>query len=131
LYAVWTKAYTKKLLIATNDFKTYRLITKQLYRSVDYVDTTTGISAAESVIDGNDISFLMMAKPADFRRAGAYVPRRSSCMEEFSRNGHTEATVDLMRFSRLKTGWIYGGNHKKRSGTMPGEIDLLDLGQRA
>ena len=69
--------------------------------SIDHVDTTTGISAAERSItamkcveDG--------AKPEDFRRPGHMFPLRAREGGVLQRDGHTEATVDLMRMAGLK-----------------------------
>ena len=69
--------------------------------SIDHVDTTTGISAAER-------SFTAMkcveedAKPDDFRRPGHMFPLEAKPNGVLVRNGHTEATVDLMRLAGLK-----------------------------
>ncbi|MHB1154144.1 MAG: bifunctional 3,4-dihydroxy-2-butanone-4-phosphate synthase/GTP cyclohydrolase II [Eubacteriales bacterium] len=69
--------------------------------SIDHVDTTTGISAAERSItaikcaDDN-------AKPDDFRRPGHMFPLVSKKNGVLERDGHTEATVDLMRLAGLK-----------------------------
>ena len=69
--------------------------------SIDHVDTTTGISAAErsitamKCIDDN-------AKPEDFRRPGHMFPLLAKKNGVLERNGHTEATVDLMRLAGLK-----------------------------
>ena len=69
--------------------------------SIDHVDTTTGISAAER-------SFTMMkcadegTKPTDFRRPGHVFPLVARYGGVLTRNGHTEATVDLLRLSGLK-----------------------------
>ncbi|SDB33261.1 bifunctional 3,4-dihydroxy-2-butanone-4-phosphate synthase/GTP cyclohydrolase II [Eubacterium oxidoreducens] len=69
--------------------------------SIDHVDTTTGISAAERSItalkcveDG--------AKPEDFRRPGHMFPLRAREGGVLKRTGHTEATVDLVRLAGLK-----------------------------
>jgi len=69
--------------------------------SIDSVDTTTGISAAERSItamkcveDG--------AKPEDFRRPGHMFPLLAKKNGVLERNGHTEATVDLCRLAGLK-----------------------------
>lgn len=70
--------------------------------SVDHVDTTTGISAAErsitamKCVDEN-------AKPEDFRRPGHMFPLLAKPNGVLEREGHTEATVDLMRLAGLKT----------------------------
>ena len=69
--------------------------------SIDHIDTTTGISAAERSITAMkcvDDS----AKPEDFRRPGHMFPLLAKKNGVLERNGHTEATVDLMRLSGLK-----------------------------
>ena len=69
--------------------------------SIDHVDTTTGISAAErsitamKCVDDN-------AKAEDFRRPGHMFPLLAKKNGVLERNGHTEATVDLMRLAGLK-----------------------------
>jgi len=69
--------------------------------SVDHVDTTTGISAKErgitarACVDDN-------VKPEDFRRPGHMFPLMAKKNGVLERNGHTEATVDLMRLAGLK-----------------------------
>jgi 3,4-dihydroxy 2-butanone 4-phosphate synthase / GTP cyclohydrolase II len=69
--------------------------------SIDSVDTTTGISAAErsitalaSVKDG--------VKPEHFRRPGHMFPLQAREGGVLRRAGHTEATVDLCRLAGLK-----------------------------
>ena len=69
--------------------------------SIDHVDTTTGISAAERsltamkcVEDG--------AKPEDFRRPGHMFPLLAKAGGVLEREGHTEGTVDLCRLAGLK-----------------------------
>ena len=68
--------------------------------SIDHVDTTTGISAAER-------SHTMMkcvdpaTKPQDLRRPGHVFPLVARRGGVLVRNGHTEATVDLMRLAGL------------------------------
>ena len=69
--------------------------------SIDHVDTTTGISAVErsltamKVIDEN-------SRPEDFRRPGHMFPLLAKKNGVLERNGHTEATVDLMKLAGLK-----------------------------
>jgi len=69
--------------------------------SVDHVDTTTGISAVERsltamhCVDEN-------AKPEDFRMPGHMFPLLARKNGVLERDGHTEATVDLMRLAGLK-----------------------------
>ena len=69
--------------------------------SIDHVSTTTGISAAERSVtarkcveDG--------ARPEDFRRPGHMFPLLAKKNGVLERNGHTEATVDLLRLAGLK-----------------------------
>ena len=69
--------------------------------AVDHADTTTGISAEER-------SYTIMkcvddqSKPEDFRRPGHVFPLISRKGGVLVRNGHTEATTDLMRLAGLK-----------------------------
>ena len=69
--------------------------------SIDHVSTTTGISAAErsvtamkAVEDG--------ARPEDFRRPGHMFPLIARPGGVLERNGHTEATVDLLRHAGMR-----------------------------
>ena len=69
--------------------------------SIDHVDTTTGISAAER-------SYTMMkcvdesTRPEDLRRPGHVFPLIAKRGGVLVRNGHTEATIDLMRLAGLE-----------------------------
>ncbi len=69
--------------------------------SIDHVDTTTGISAAERSITAMKC-VEEGAKPEDFRRPGHMFPLRAREGGVLKRNGHTEATVDLVRLAGLK-----------------------------
>ena len=69
--------------------------------SIDGVDTTTGISAAERSMTAL-ATVREGAKPADFRRPGHMFPLRSRPGGVLQRAGHTEATVDLCRLAGLK-----------------------------
>lgn len=69
--------------------------------SIDHVDTTTGISAAERALtiqkftQGN-------CQPQDFRRPGHIFPLRAKEGGVLKRAGHTEASVDLAKMAGLK-----------------------------
>lgn len=69
--------------------------------SVDHIDTTTGISAAE-----RSLTMMKLAdentKPLDLRRPGHVFPLVARHGGVLVRNGHTEATIDLMRLAGLK-----------------------------
>ena len=69
--------------------------------SIDHVDTTTGISAAERSITAMKCVD-EDAKPEDFRRPGHMFPLLAKANGVLERNGHTEATVDLMKLAGLK-----------------------------
>ncbi len=69
--------------------------------SIDHVDTTTGISAAERGYTARKVADLS-SKPEDFRRAGHMFPLLAKKNGVLERNGHTEATVDLMRLAGLQ-----------------------------
>ncbi|MCR4955071.1 MAG: bifunctional 3,4-dihydroxy-2-butanone-4-phosphate synthase/GTP cyclohydrolase II [Lachnospiraceae bacterium] len=69
--------------------------------SIDHVDTTTGISAYERALTANKATE-DDAKPEDFRRPGHMFPLIAKKGGVLTRNGHTEATVDLMRLAGLK-----------------------------
>lgn len=69
--------------------------------SIDHVDTTTGISAKERAFTIRQC-VNEQAKPEDFRRPGHVFPLIAKEKGVLERNGHTEATVDLMRLAGLK-----------------------------
>ncbi|MDU5461146.1 GTP cyclohydrolase II [Anaerococcus vaginalis] len=69
--------------------------------SIDHVDTETGISAFEraqtirALADNN-------TKASDFRRPGHVFPLIAKDRGVLVREGHTEATIDLMKIANLK-----------------------------
>lgn len=69
--------------------------------SVDYKDTTTGISAEERGLTAR-MCVAEDVRPADFRRPGHMFPLIAKEGGVLERNGHTEATVDLMQLAGLK-----------------------------
>ncbi|MEG0918827.1 MAG: bifunctional 3,4-dihydroxy-2-butanone-4-phosphate synthase/GTP cyclohydrolase II [Anaerovoracaceae bacterium] len=69
--------------------------------SIDHIDTTTGISAEERSITAIK-AVAEDAKPEEFRRPGHMFPLLSKKNGVLERNGHTEATVDLMKLAGLK-----------------------------
>lgn len=68
--------------------------------SVDHVDTTTGISAAERGLTMRKCADAS-TKPDELRRPGHVFPLVARQGGVLVRNGHTEATVDLMRLAGL------------------------------
>jgi 3,4-dihydroxy 2-butanone 4-phosphate synthase/GTP cyclohydrolase II len=69
--------------------------------SVDYIGTTTGVSAEERGMTARACA-AQDAKPEDFRRPGHMFPLLAKKNGVLERNGHTEATIDLLRLAGLK-----------------------------
>lgn len=69
--------------------------------SIDYRDTTTGISAEERGLTARKVAD-EATRPADFRRPGHMFPLVARSGGVLERPGHTEATVDLMRLAGLE-----------------------------
>ena len=69
--------------------------------SIDHISTTTGISAEERAVTAK-FCIDDSSKPSDFRRPGHMFPLVSKKNGVLERNGHTEATVDLVRLANLK-----------------------------
>lgn len=69
--------------------------------SIDYIGTTTGISAAERSLTAMKCAD-EKALPGDFRRPGHMFPLAARKNGVLERPGHTEAAVDLMRLAGLK-----------------------------
>ena len=96
--------------------------------SIDHVDTTTGISAEErgytarKCVDEN-------ARPEDFRRPGHMFPLMAKPNGVLERNGHTEATVDLMRLAGLKECGLCC-EIMRDDGTMMPTPELIELAEK-
>ena len=96
--------------------------------SIDHVNTTTGISAAErsitaiACVDDN-------AKPEDFRRPGHMFPLLAKKNGVLERNGHTEATVDLCRLAGLKECGLCC-EIMRDDGTMMRTKELIELAKK-
>lgn len=96
--------------------------------SIDAVETTTGISAEERGITARkcvDES----AVPQDFRRPGHMFPLLAKKNGVLERNGHTEATVDLMRLAGLKECGLCC-EIMRDDGTMMRTPELIELAQK-
>ncbi|MDD6857062.1 MAG: bifunctional 3,4-dihydroxy-2-butanone-4-phosphate synthase/GTP cyclohydrolase II [Lachnospiraceae bacterium] len=96
--------------------------------SIDHKDTTTGISAVErsmtamKVVDDD-------AKPEDFRRPGHMFPLEAREGGVLKRDGHTEATVDLVRIAGLKECGLCC-EIMRDDGTMMRTTELIELADR-
>lgn len=96
--------------------------------SVDHISTTTGISAAERSITAMKC-VEEDSKPEDFRRPGHMFPLLAKKNGVLERNGHTEATVDLMRLAGLKECGLCC-EIMREDGTMMRTLELMDLAQK-
>lgn len=96
--------------------------------SVDHADTTTGISAAERSLTALKC-VADDAKPEDFRRPGHMFPLLAKKNGVLERNGHTEATVDLMRMAGLKECGLCC-EIMREDGTMMRTPELMELAQK-
>lgn len=97
-----TEEYVKKLQIPQMVFQNTDNHETAFTVSIDHVSTTTGISAAERSVTAMKC-VEEDAKPEDFRRPGHMFPLLAKKNGVLERNGHTEATVDLLRLAGLKT----------------------------
>lgn len=96
--------------------------------SIDHVSTTTGISAAERSITAMKC-VEEDAKPEDFRRPGHMFPLLARKNGVLEREGHTEATVDLMRLAGLKECGLCC-EIMREDGTMMRTPELIELAQK-
>ncbi len=96
--------------------------------SVDYVGTTTGISAKERSMTAMQC-VREDARPEDFRRPGHMFPLRAKKNGVLEREGHTEATVDLMRLAGLKECGLCC-EIMRDDGTMMRTPELLELAKK-
>lgn len=96
--------------------------------SIDHVDTTTGISAAERSLTAMKCAD-DESGPMDFRRPGHMFPLLAKKNGVLDRPGHTEATVDLLRLAGLKTCGICC-EIMREDGTMMRTPELIDLAKK-
>ncbi len=96
--------------------------------SVDYVSTTTGISAAERSVTAMKC-VEEESKPQDFRRPGHMFPLLARKNGVLERSGHTEATVDLCRLAGLKACGLCC-EIMREDGTMMRTPELIELARK-
>lgn len=97
-----TKDYTEKLGLLPMNTKNTDSHGTAFTVSIDHVDTTTGISAMERSLTAIK-TIEEGSGPEDFKRPGHMFPLEAVEGGVLKRNGHTEATVDLMKLAGLKT----------------------------
>ncbi|WP_195267844.1 bifunctional 3,4-dihydroxy-2-butanone-4-phosphate synthase/GTP cyclohydrolase II [Eubacterium sp. 1001713B170207_170306_E7] len=96
--------------------------------SIDHVATTTGISAEERGMTARRC-VSDAARPEDFRRPGHMFPLMAKKNGVLERNGHTEATVDLMRLAGLKPCGLCC-EIMKDDGSMMRSVELAELAEK-
>lgn len=96
--------------------------------SIDFIDTTTGISAEERGLTARKCVEVGI-KPEQFRRPGHMFPLIAKKNGVLERNGHTEATVDLMRLAGLKECGLCC-EIMRDDGTMMRTNELMELAQQ-
>lgn len=96
--------------------------------SIDHMETTTGISAAERGFTARACVGEKI-KPEDFRRPGHMFPLMAKRNGVLERSGHTEATVDLLRLAGLKECGLCC-EIMQEDGTMMRTPDLITLAQK-
>jgi len=96
--------------------------------SIDYKDTTTGISAFERA---QTIKGLIdeQSEPGDFRRPGHIFPLRAREGGVLKRTGHTEAAVDLARLAGFKPAGVIC-EILNEDGTMARTPELMDFAEK-
>lgn len=96
--------------------------------SIDYKDTTTGISAEERGMTAR-MCVDEHVTPLDFRRPGHMFPLIAKDGGVLERNGHTEATVDMMRLAGLKECGLCC-EIMNDNGKMMRTVDLIEFGKK-
>ena len=96
--------------------------------SIDHASTTTGISAAERSVTAMKC-VEPGSKPSDFRRPGHMFPLLAKKNGVLEREGHTEATVDLLRLAGLKQVGLCC-EIMREDGTMMRTAELVELAGR-
>lgn len=96
--------------------------------SIDAVETTTGISAEERGLTARKC-VAEDARPEDFRRPGHMFPLLAKKNGVLEREGHTEATVDLVRLAGLKECGLCC-EIMRDDGTMMRTPELMELAEK-
>ena len=96
--------------------------------SIDHICTTTGISAAERSMTAMEAA-KASAQPGDFRRPGHMFPLEAKPGGVLERNGHTEATVDLLRLAGLTQIGLCC-EVMREDGTMMRKTEMMDFAGR-
>ena len=96
--------------------------------SIDHVETTTGISAVERSVTALKCMEDSI-RPEDLRRPGHMFPLIAKPGGVMERNGHTEATVDLVKLAGLKESGLCC-EIMREDGTMMRTTELMGLAEK-
>lgn len=96
--------------------------------SVDHVDAGTGISAEARALTIRKLAD-KESKKEDFLRPGHIFPLKANCQGVLAREGHTEATVDLVKLAGFYPAGVLC-EILKDDGTMARRDDLLEFGKK-
>ncbi len=96
--------------------------------SIDHIDTSTGISADERGYTARKI-VEEGVKASDFRRPGHMFPLKAKENGVLERNGHTEATVDLLKIAGLKEVGLCC-EIMREDGSMMRKTELIELAKK-
>ena len=96
--------------------------------SIDHKETSTGVSAVERGLTMREVAN-PASQPSDFNRPGHVFPLVARENGVLERNGHTEATVDLMKLAGLNPVGVCV-EIMREDGTMMRQAELLEQAEK-
>lgn len=96
--------------------------------SIDHKETSTGVSAVERGLTMREAAS-PNSQPSDFNRPGHVFPLVAKENGVLERNGHTEATVDLMKLAGLNPVGVCV-EIMREDGTMMRQAELLEQAEK-
>ena len=96
--------------------------------SIDHKETSTGVSAVERGLTMREVAN-PASQPSDFNRPGHVFPLVAKENGVLERNGHTEATVDLMKLAGLNPVGVCV-EIMREDGTMMRQTELLEQAEK-
>ncbi|MGH2103373.1 3,4-dihydroxy-2-butanone-4-phosphate synthase, partial [Aerococcus urinaeequi] len=96
--------------------------------SIDHKETSTGVSAIERGLTMREAAN-PNSQPSDFNRPGHVLPLVAKENGVLERNGHTEATVDLMKLAGLNPVGVCV-EIMREDGTMMRQAELLEQAEK-
>ena len=96
--------------------------------SIDHKETSTGVSAVERGLTMREVAN-PASQPSDFNRPGHVFPLVAKENGVLERNGHTEATVDLMKLAGLNPVGVCV-EIMREDGTMMRQAELLEQAEK-